>query len=45
MAEDWRLEIEEKKVVLTFYSDTSSTMAPKVMSANIAARMLQLLVY
>lgn len=29
MAEYWRLEIEEKKEVLTFYSDTSPTRMPK----------------
>ena len=29
MAENWRLEIEEKKVVITFYSDTSPPTMPK----------------
>jgi len=29
MTENWRLEIEEKKSVITFYSDTSPTTATK----------------
>jgi len=29
MEENWRLEIEEKKAILTFYLDTSPKTAPK----------------
>ena len=29
MEENWRLEIEEKKAVLTFYSEVSPTTVPK----------------
>ena len=29
MVENWRLEIEEKKEIITFYSNTSPAIAPK----------------